>query len=364
MSHKLYERAGAFYHDIRYDDANGKSHRVRKRASSDDRKTAELEGLMIEKQLITEAHLGKKPGSKLFWEAAESYIKVEKPTPQIEYRIGRVLGVLEEMGKSKVTLAEFKQSFMDKIAEAMFTDKDGNAKEVKKSTVRTSLYIVVTAILNHAAFREWCEIPRFKPPKLDPVETAFMTPDEAEKLVRCAAPHLRPLLTFMFCTGARLSEALYLDWSQIDLVGRTVQWRATMTKAKKRRVAALCPAALAALVALGPKPIGRVFLTGVQSGNRPYKPVGKSGGGCQIESGWAAARERAGLRRELTPHSCRHTWASWHYAVHKDLLRLKEEGGWGQVQMVERYAHLMPEGQQEAIRRFRGEAPVSLAIVS
>ena len=46
----------------------------------------------------------------------------------------------------------------------------------------------------------------------------------------------------------------------------------------------------------------------------------------------------------FTPDHLRHTWASWHYAIHKDLLRLKVDGGWAKVDMVERYAHVVPVG--------------------
>ncbi len=44
----------------------------------------------------------------------------------------------------------------------------------------------------------------------------------------------------------------------------------------------------------------------------------------------------------MTPHSLRHTWASWHYAEHRDMLRLRFDGGWSSVTLVERYAHLAP----------------------
>jgi hypothetical protein len=56
-----------------------------------------------------------------------------------------------------------------------------------------------------------------------------------------------------------------------------------------------------------------------------------------------------------TPHDLRHTWASWHYALHRDLLRLKQDGGWSSVVLVERYAHLVPEGHEDAIRRLWGD---------
>jgi integrase len=54
----------------------------------------------------------------------------------------------------------------------------------------------------------------------------------------------------------------------------------------------------------------------------------------------------------ITPHDLRHSWASWHYALHRDLLALKIEGGWSSVALVERYAHLMPTGLEAEIRAF------------
>jgi hypothetical protein len=84
-------------------------------------------------------------------------------------------------------------------------------------------------------------------------------------------------------------------------------------------------------------------------------------GGGQFKTAWAHACAEAGLpgqwfegkrpdrpsarRRfvsEYTPHGLRHTWASWHYCVHRDLLRPKEEGGWEVLGMVERYAKRVP----------------------
>ncbi len=47
--------------------------------------------------------------------------------------------------------------------------------------------------------------------------------------------------------------------------------------------------------------------------------------------------ERRWFVSEVTPHDLRHTWVSAQYCMHKDLLRLKHEGGWGTIQMVERY---------------------------
>jgi integrase len=67
----------------------------------------------------------------------------------------------------------------------------------------------------------------------------------------------------------------------------------------------------------------------------------------QMDAGLTAAKSRraggairrAGLEPELTPHNLRHTWASWHYALNRNLLALKIEGGWSPIALVKRYLH-------------------------
>ena len=176
-----------------------------------------------------------------------------------------------------------------------------------------------------------------------------MTPDEAERLIAAASPHLQPLLVFLLGTGARLSEAIYLDWRDVDLVGaRAIFW---MTKNGKRRVAAL-PARVVMSLANLHRREGAVLR---RPDGKPY--VAKDGEGGQVKRAWAGAIRRAGLNSNFTPHTCRHTWASWHYVLHRDLLRLKVEGGWSSTLLVERYAHLMPAGQEAAICQAPGTAP-------
>ncbi|WP_264787539.1 tyrosine-type recombinase/integrase [Gluconobacter roseus] len=47
--------------------------------------------------------------------------------------------------------------------------------------------------------------------------------------------------------------------------------------------------------------------------------------------------ERRVFVPDITPHDLRHTWATWHYCLHKDLLRLKDEGDWSTINIVARY---------------------------
>jgi len=211
-------------------------------------------------------------------------------------------------------------------------------------------------------------------PKQTEGRTNYLLPAEMRRLVMAAAPHLKPLLIFLVGTGARMGEALELQWRDVDLVGaRATFWGTRInaegqkrrgTKGGKRRVARLPPVVVQALAAL-PHRDGTVFRwqtkTPVRPGMAPprvseYADKDRQGGG-QIKTAWNGALRRAGLDvndgyPRLTPHDLRHTWASWHYAVHKDLLLLKKEGGWSSVTLVERYAHLLPAGQVVEIAAF------------
>jgi integrase len=240
------------------------------------------------------------------------------------------------------------------------------------ATPATRLRQVLTplrAILEHAARRGWCERPAFEVPKLAQHRVAFLTPAQATALVRAASEHLRPLIVFLIGTGARMSEALELEWDDVDLQGARVTFG--RTKSGRVRLVDLVPTVRAALAAL-PHREGRVFrpvyavrkardATGQQwRMGEQYRDSGRQGGG-QIKTAWAAACQRAGLpgtwrewegksssrvqRRfapRLRPHDLRHTAASWHYSVHRDLLALQAFGGWANVSQVQVYTHLLP----------------------
>lgn len=199
------------------------------------------------------------------------------------------------------------------------------------STINRQLYTPTVAILNHAAKLKWCSKPVVERPKQPKGRVRWVTPAEADKLIECAAPHLKPLVIFLFSTGARLSEALYLDWRDVDLSRAHVVF--LDTKNGENRGVPLHPRAVAAL-ANQPIKTGAVFRT---QKKRPYEV--REGGGGQVKTAWAGMCRRAGVE-DFSPHDCRHTWATWHYAANRDLLSLMQLGGWKSLAMVERYAHI------------------------
>jgi integrase len=304
---------------------------IRRRASSNSAATAREEAALIETEIIRRHHLGERRAAHAFAEAVNSYVAADRRTPSTLARLHRILRALGDMPLSKVD-----QPALDRVAAAIL------APGASPATVRRGVIVPIRAVLNHASFIGWCEPPRFKSPRQPEGRTKFLLPDEVERLIANSAPHLRPLLLFLVGTGARMSEALELEWRDVDLVaGRAIFWR---TKNGKRRVATLPQRVLQALQGAARK--DRVFPYWTTLAERQY--------GGQIKKGWASAIKRAGLDPELTPHDLRHTWATWHYAEHKDLLALKEAGGWSSVALVERYAHLMPAGHEHEIRQFLG----------
>ena len=321
--------------------------RVRRRAQSNDPKRAAEEAAILEAEILRTEWHGERRGARPFAEAALSYIEAEQRSENHRARINRLLRAMGD-----IPLAAANQEKTVELKRKMLRP------DAQPGTYVREILMPMRAILHYAHRLGWCDMPQFVVPRENQGRTRYLLPHEVERLIAAAAPHLRPLLTFLVGTGARMAEAIELKWEDVDLTGaRAIFWR---TKGGKRRNAHLPPQVVVALANL-PDRDGPVFRwetrrrkkDGTAGRVSAYADRGRRYGG-QIKTGWAGALRRAGLDPELTPHDLRHTWASWHYALYRDLLRLKIEGGWSSVALVERYAHLLPAGQEEAIRRAFG----------
>ncbi len=265
-----------------------------------------------------------------FASAALSYIQTVKPGRDTLAAVGKLA---QHFGPT-ILCGSIDQAKIDAAGRVICR------ADAKPATIQRTITTPVAAVLNHAARRGWCDPPRFERAKSSGKRTDWMTPAEAEAMIAAAADHLKPLLTFLFCTGARLGEALMLTWQDVDLShGRAVLRN---TKNGDDRVLDLPPRAVAALAGTRERE-GNVFRHRAAS---PYRrrDAASAGYGGQIKRGWATALRAARIRRWMTPHHARHSWASWHYAAYRDLLRLRTDGGWRTVAMCERYAKLAPEG--------------------
>ncbi|RTL52122.1 MAG: site-specific integrase [Bradyrhizobiaceae bacterium] len=222
------------------------------------------------------------------------------------------------------TLAEIDQTAIDHAARQLYP-------KAAPATLDRQLYAPISAILNHAASRGLCEARKIARPTLPKGRVRWLTPEEADRLIEACSPHLRPLVIFLFYTGARMSEALYLDWREVNLQNAQVQF--IDTKNGDARGVPLHPRVVAELASMSHR-IDEVF-------RRPdgfaYERKESSGG--QIKTAFRGACRRAGIN-DFSPHDCRHTWATWHYAANRDLIGLMKLGGWKSEKMVLRYAHV------------------------
>lgn len=300
--------------------------RVRQSAGTDNPRLAEEARAELEARLYREAVHGSRP-PVAFAAAAESYIV--NAGPHSAATLARLRRLVQAIG-ARALVSDIDQTRLDRLAAKLLRPGSGQATRLREITTP------IRAILTHAARRGWCDPPTLEAPPPPPARTEWLRPAEADALIAAAAPHLRPLVTFLLATGARLGEALALQWPDVDLAHA----RATLrdTKSGADRHLDLCPRAVAALQAVQGR-IGPVFRT---RAGRPYAPRLQQGGG-QIKTAWATALRRAGLSdRRITPHTCRHTWATWHATIHRDPMLLRHEGGWSSLAMVQRYAHLAP----------------------
>lgn len=366
MSLRLIRRAGSGVWQITGTVAGT---RVRESTRTSKRSIAEQMCSQRENELHRAAIFG--GASVVTWaQAVLRYIETRQPRPGQSALLHRLT---EHFGSSTL-LREIDQDRVDAAVRAICSPG------VSPATRLRGVISPIRAVLTVAARRGWCALPSFEVPKgaSGVKRTRWLTPNEFCRLRDSAAPHLQPLIVFLVGTGARLGSALALDWPDADLTyGRALL---RDTKNGNDHTVELPPAAVAAMAAIDSRE-GRVFRT---DDGAAY-PSSEGGGG-QIGTAWATACRKAGfagewhegkpgIRRErrldpstnsivvrewpiarrwwtptdVTLHVLRHTWASWRYAFHKDLLRLKAEGDWSSVSLCERYAKLVPAGMLPAI---------------
>ncbi|WP_278368626.1 tyrosine-type recombinase/integrase [Acetobacter orientalis] len=298
-----------------------------------------------------------------FAEAVTAYLD-DKPRSKATQRY--LLKLLDHFGERK--LIDISQTSLKGAYKAILKDGEAATPSTKKRAIRTPLQ----AILEFGAIQGWCDRPAFSQISVPQKSKKFIRPEEATALVLNAAPHLQPLLVFLLGTGARMSEALDLEWKDVDLwAGRAVVWQ---KQGRERHID--LPQSVKAWLQRIEHRDGFVFrpVKGGIMGER-YHNSGRQYGG-QIKKGWAGACRRAGMPGhirewiptgktkpeqafvpEITPHALRHTWASWHYCVHKDLLRLQSDGDWSDIKTVTVYAKLMPDAYKAQIQDWWEHGP-------
>jgi integrase len=185
------------------------------------------------------------------------------------------------------------------------------------------LAIVPTlAVINYAAKSKLCTPLKVERYKVDAKIKDPATLEWIEAFRRHATPVTGALALFMYLTGARIGEALAVEWKDVDLQACTVLIRES--KVSKERLSHL-PMPLVVALANLPRLDGRgVF----------WYENSKA-----LRNGWEATIEAAGIKR-LTPHSCRHGFATGLLRRGVDVVTVAWLGGWkSAAQVLKTYGH-------------------------
>lgn len=213
------------------------------------------------------------------------------------------------------------------------------------ATLNRQVITPIQAVINHCAKRGMCSPVRFERLKVPSKPKRVASEKWLSAFMAEARPNMAALAQFMAMTGARISEAVALDWAQVDLATRT----ATLLKTKNgdTREAALPSALVTTLLALpGRKDKGKVF--GYKSRQ-------------SVQTGWNSTERRAKIEH-IPPHDAgRRLFATLMIRSGVDPVTVAEAGGWKSKRMVvEVYAQ--PDDPRKAVERtfgtFKSQEPV------
>lgn len=242
-----------------------------------------------------------------------------------------------------ISVDQIDQQAIDRAASALYPN--GSA-----GTRTRQVYTPVSAILKFAGVAR--DVRRLKAP---PGRIRWLTEDGAQRLIAACSPHLCPLVMFLLYTGARIGEVLWLDWRCVDLARGHVSF--PKTKNGRARGVPLHRDLMATLANLSHRD-GEVFRR--PDGKLYARPCGASdvSAGSKIGTAFQGAVTRAGIV-DFHVHDCRHTWATWHFAKHHDLIAPQNLGGWRTLAMVTRYAHANTDNYREGMNALPsfGEIP-------
>ncbi len=189
------------------------------------------------------------------------------------------------------------------------------------------------AVINYAAENGWCspvKVTKFPhdaetktPATLDWVN-AFATQATQDGL-----PHLAALCLFMFGTAARVGEAVRMTWVEVDLQKGTADLYGFKPQPWSRE--AHIPMRVVAA------------LSNIPSNRNPSDKVFGYAEAGSVTKVWNNVVDRAGIE-PLTPHCCRHGFATTMLHAGYDVVTIAKRGGWKDAATVLRtYGHALED---------------------
>lgn len=210
-------------------------------------------------------------------------------------------------------------------------------------------YLATLRVILGRACRDWgalSEVPQVRLFPLRNQADRMESVEEEDRILKQSASHLRPLVIFLVDTGARLSEALDVTWTDVVLPDAARGCvRLMHTKSGRPRQVPLTRRLRDVLASLRPKESKSgepVFLYRAPGAGEPvsYRNPTKA---------WKSALRRAEVDRTLRLHDLRHTFAARLVSRGVPLLDVSKLLGHRTTAMTLCYAHLSPTAFDAAI---------------
>lgn len=270
---------------------------------------------------------GNNPPQFSFRDAAESYV-----THGGEDRyLGRVTDYFDDTGIRDIHPFDVRL-----MAETLYPDATG-------ATRNRCAVTPARAVLLHAYDRGWRELIRVRrfredrPARREPASITWMFAF-LRQCDRDGLGHLAALVLFMAQTGARISEAIRLEWTDVDLSARTAVLCRTKTDVNSVRH-------LSDELAERMRDLDR----------DPALPVFKYRSRHSVSERIGAVCFRAEIPYK-SPHVCgRHTFATTAMDMGADIRDAMEAGGWRSSKVfMETYVHPRKSSGRQIADRFNG----------
>lgn len=268
---------------------------------------------------------------KTFNEAAESYVKhggeARYLAPIIKHFDGRPLRSIYPFD-------------VREMATSILPDRS-------PATMNRQAMTPARAVIMHGYDRGWCELIRLKqfrqekPKRKQPASPVWLGVF-CRQADRDGLPHLSALVMFMAHTGARISEAVALQWPEVDLAARTAVLLKTKTETNSTRY-------------MTDDLVGRIRR--LEADADMDDPVFRYRSRHSVSERIAAVCMRAEIPYK-SPHLCgRHTFATAAIDAGIDVRTAMDAGGWRSSSVfLETYVHSRRKAGQMVADRLNASA--------
>ncbi|MGY3527233.1 tyrosine-type recombinase/integrase [Bradyrhizobium sp. USDA 4452] len=317
-------RRGGIWHCRGTVGPNGRRKRIRQSLHTKDKDTAARQATEIEKK-YWDGHFDGPAAILTFAAAARMYRNAGK-SDQFLAPIEKYLGV--------TLVKDITEGSVQEMAKDLYPNCGG-------ASLNRMVLVPTKAVINHAASRKLCSRLEVKPYEIDAKVREPATLEWVEKFMAEAGPHIGTMALFMFLTGARVGEAVALRPDDLNLQEATALIRQTKNRAE--RSSHLPVPLVVALANLQPVN-GRVF--------GYVKPA-------NLRSAWDGAVARAKIKH-LSPHCCRHGFATGLLRAGVDVVTVAWLGGWKSAkQVLATYGHANKDPKLIELLLRRAAPPVT-----